>query len=226
MLSTLTIFQERKEELELYYTVLLDLDSDKPVFDTVNNSKILKILKSNYILMLYNLVEACVVSGMLEIYESLKNESCAYVDVIEEIQSIWRKYQVSQVYGPTTMQSTYQNRVKKVIDDITCKNPLILTRGALRISGNLDARKIKEICDCHKIRYVATDRQDILLDVKNKRNDLAHGDVSFSDCARDLTVSDLEDIKDAVINFMQGILTGMKEYHNEKGYKSLPAIGN
>ena len=32
-------------------------------------------MKSNLLLMLYNLVEACVVSGMMEIYEDLKNDA-------------------------------------------------------------------------------------------------------------------------------------------------------
>ncbi|MCL2843248.1 MAG: MAE_28990/MAE_18760 family HEPN-like nuclease [Oscillospiraceae bacterium] len=218
MQNTLTIFQDRKEELEIYYTVILDLDGGFLTLETANNSRFLKILKSNYILMLYNLVEACIVSGMLEIYESLKNESCTYLEVTKEIQDMWRKHQISQVYGPVTAQITYQNRVKRIVDDITQKNPLVLTRDVLRISGNLDAKKIKEICDYHKIRYVATDRQAVLLEVKNKRNDLAHGDVSFSDCARDLTMSDLENIKIAVTDFIQGILTGMEKYYNEKGY--------
>ena len=44
--------------------------------------------------MLYNLVEACIVSGMMEIYEDLKNDNCSYNQVIREIQDIWSKYKI------------------------------------------------------------------------------------------------------------------------------------
>ena len=55
--------------------------------------------------------------------------------------------------------------------------------------------------------------------VKRERNSLAHGDVSFSDCARDLTIGDLENIKDEVVLFLTGILDGMKNYYDQKLYK-------
>ena len=54
--------------------------------------------------------------------------------------------------------------------------------------------------------------------VKSKRNSLAHGDESFSHCARDLTVSDLESIKDTVLLFIREILDGMDLYFDEKQY--------
>lgn len=54
--------------------------------------------------------------------------------------------------------------------------------------------------------------------LKKKRNSLAHGDESFSRCARDLTLTDLETIKDTVIQFIQEILTGMEKYCDEKQF--------
>ena len=92
-------------------------------------------------------------------------------------------------------------------------------KDALGISGNLNAKKIKEICDKHKIRYRLATSGASLERVKRERNSLAHGDVSFSDCARDLTIGDLENIKDEVILFLTGILDGMKNYYDQKLYK-------
>ena len=103
-------------------------------------------MKSNFILMLYNLVEACVVSGLMEIYENLKNEKCSYNQVIAEIQDIWREKQIEKVYSPTTEKKTYDKRVKDMIDSITRESPILLTREDLNIGGNLDAKKIKQIC--------------------------------------------------------------------------------
>ena len=67
-----------------------------------------------------------------------------------------------------------------------------------------------------------TDDQLILEKVKKKRNSLAHGDESFSRCARDLTLVDLEEIKDTVLLFISEILTGMDKYYDEKQYLRQP----
>lgn len=93
-----------------------------------------------------------------------------------------------------------------------------LTKGMLGINGNLNAKQIKDICDRHRIRYQVTDDRQVLEKVKKKRNSLAHGDESFSHCARDLTLTDLETIKDTVIQFIQEILTGMEKYCDEKQF--------
>lgn len=218
MQNTLEIFSDRIEEVELYYSIMLDLDNESPTIRTLNNSRFFKILKSNYILMLYNLVESCTLSGIVEIYDQLKNDNCSYQDVIDEIKDIWINSQVSKIYGPTTTQSAYEKRVKIIIDNITQNSVIKLDKDSFKLGGNLDAKRIKSLCDKHRIRYVAEDNRAALRMVKEKRNSLAHGDVSFSECARDLTLTDLSDIKIAVVDFMKGILEGMEKYYRNKEY--------
>lgn len=58
--------------------------------------------------------------------------------------------------------------------------------------------------------------------VKEKRQHLAHGDESFGDCARDMTLSQLEHIKDEVIRFIKAILEGMKDYYDNRLYLKEP----
>lgn len=88
----------------------------------------------------------------------------------------------------------------------------------LGINGNLNAKQIKDICDKHRIRYRVIDDQLMLEKVKSKRNSLAHGDESFSRCARDLTLNDLETIKDIVLKFICDILDGMDNYYDGRQY--------
>lgn len=219
MQNTLSIFDDRKQEIEFYYSIMVEMDHGNPDIHTVDNIRFYKIMKSNFLLMLYNLVEACIVSGMMEIYENLKNDNCSYGQVIREIQEIWSKYKINEIYGPATGRAAYENRVQQIIRDITTNAPIILSKDALGISGNLNARKIKDICDKHGIRYRLETSGESLERVKRERNSLAHGDVSFSACARELTISDLEDIKDEVMLFLKGILDGMKNYYDQKAYK-------
>ena len=80
---------------------------------------------------------------MMEIYEDLKNDNCSYNQVIREIQDIWSKYKINEIYGPATERVAYENRVQEIIRDITTNAPIILSKDALGISGNLNAKKLK-----------------------------------------------------------------------------------
>ena len=195
MIATHEVFEDRKSEIEFYYSVMVEIDDDtKHTLSTIDNQRFFRIMKSNFLLMLYNLVEATFTTGMLEIYDQLKQENCSYESVIDEIQNIWRDYKVKEVYKPESGLTTYTNRVHQIVNDITQNTPMALSKGMLGINGNLNAKQIKDICDRHRIRYRVTDDQFVLERVKKKRNSLAHGDESFSRCARDLTLTDLEGI--------------------------------
>ena len=222
MNNTFILFEDRKAEIEFYYSIMLDIENDTGKIQTIDNSKFFRILKSNFLLMLYNLVEACVVSGMLEIYESLKQSQSGYNELIEEIQSLWSKYKIGEIYKSLGTRSSYEKGVREIIAQVITDEPVFLNRAALEISGNLDARRIKNLCDKHCIRYVASDDDGCLKTVKEKRQNLAHGDESFGDCARDMTLSQLEHIKDEVIRFIGSILNGMKNYYDNKLYLREP----
>lgn len=222
MINTFGLFNDRKQEIEFYFSIMLDIEHNNGNIKTVDNARFLRILKSNFLLMLYNLVEACIVSGMMEIYESLKNNGYNYTDLIEEIRVLWSNRRMGQLYTGAGGRAAYENAVQEIINQVITNQPILLDRQALPVSGNLDARMIKELCDKHRIRYVASDDDGCLHTVKTKRNNLAHGDESFGDCARDLTLNDLEHIKDEVLGFIKGILNGMKDYYENQHYLKSP----
>lgn len=219
MIAIHDVLDDRKSEIEFYFSVMVDIDNNtNETLRTIDNQRFFRIMKSNFLLMLYNLVEATFTTGIQEIYDQLKADNCSYASVIDEIQNIWRDYRVKQVYKPDSTLTTYTRRVQEIVNDITQDVPLVLYKSMAGISGNLNAKQITTICDRHKIRYRLSDDGVVLDEVKKKRNSLAHGDESFSRCARDLTISDLELIKDTVIQFISEIVTGMEKYCDEKQY--------
>lgn len=218
MNSTTALFDGRKREIEFYFSIMTDIDSDTGRIRTIDNSRFLRILKSNFLLMLYNLIEACIASGMQEIYESLRsNESC-YTDLIDEVRILWSNHRIGEIYKSAGVRSSYEKAVQDILEQAINHQPIILDRHSLLISGNLDAKQIKALCDKHRIRYVASDNDGCLRTVKEKRQNLAHGDESFGDCARDLSLGDLERMKDQVIGFIECILNGMRDYYDNKQY--------
>ena len=220
---------ERTEEINYYFELIKPLEDDKMVLffgkskiytQIPRKEQFFKILKSNFLLMLYNLVESTIINGLLEIYEKIKENDCSYQEVIDEIQDIWINWKIRDVYGnSSTKLITYKNKIKEMILCIANDTPIDLSKNSLDIKGNLDARKIRKLCQDHKIICSLSTQGEHLLRVKNDRNKLAHGDVSFSDCARDLTMRDLEKIRDDVFSFLKDVLNGMQKYYDDELYK-------
>jgi lysyl-tRNA synthetase class II len=221
MNNTFQLFNQRKEEIEFYFSILLEILKDNSPIKTIDNQRFGRILKSNFLLMLYNLIESCVKKGFEEIYELVKNEGISYQQVSNELKNIWTKYEISKAHKNTANLNTYVSKVKKIIEDVLSSNPIVLKKDDIDISGNLDVRKIKELLSEHNITFSESksgDKINILL-VKNKRNALAHGDESFDEAAREKTIEDLEEIKDEVLLFIGDVLNGMKQYSDNKLYE-------
>lgn len=223
MRITLEIYQERIDEIELYFRALRDLYNTQSREENYvfYNDDFLKILKANALIMIYNLVESSIMGGILEIYDELKTSGYSYKDVTKEIQDIWFSFKFNQVYDKNAHYNSYRDKAVEIINAILQNEPLVMDRKATDISGNLDAKKIREICSEHGITYTIEPecRGGIVLeDVKNKRNQLAHGTTSFAECGRYYALEDLEKIKNETIIFLNGILQGMKKYYQDKTF--------
>jgi len=226
MTTTIQIFETRKSEIELCYSILVDLKLEEQVrgrtltIDEAHTERFAPILKSNILLMLYNLVEACVTTGFVEIYDSIKNNSLSYKELIESIRSIWTNYEIGrQSLAATATTITYEKKVQNIISQVISDGAIILTKDALAISGNLDARAIRQLLDSHSINITDRSEKHHVLLVKNKRNALAHGIDSFGEGARDISINQLAEIKDEVINFVNSVINYMKSYHDRQDYR-------
>ncbi|BEH90479.1 hypothetical protein T23_05810 [Turicibacter faecis] len=226
MQETIDMFNDRVEEIKLYYSALEKLYDFKEIEEENQDflkDDFLKILKSNALLMVYNLVESTIMGGILEIYENLHQKGMTYKMVRKEIQEIWFSYKFNQVYAKNAHFNSYKGKAMEIINFILEETPLELDRKATDISGNLDADKIRQICQEHGIVYnLDKDSRGgiILKDVKDKRNNLAHGTISFVECGRDYSMDDLDKIKRETISFLNSILEGMQNYYDNELYLS------
>jgi len=224
MQATIDVYNERIHEIELYYKAIEQLYETQNQFDKqyeFHSDDFLKMLKSNALLMVYNLVESSIMGGILEIYDELKSNGYTYKDVRKEIQDIWFSFKFNQVYDKSAHYNSYRDKAMEIINSILNGETIILDRKATDISGNLDANKIRQICKDHGITYTIDDDCKggiVLEDVKNKRNELAHGTTSFVECGRNYSIEDLIKIRDQTIKFLDCILGGMKQYYEAKRY--------
>lgn len=225
MQAIFDMFDERVQEIELYFAAIKELDQGATNHTTeapYYNSEFIKILKANILLMIYNLVESTVMGGILEIYDKLKQEGLTYSGVRKEIKDIWFSYKFRQVYDQQAHFNSYKGKALEIVNSILTGEVIELDRKATAISGNLDARQIRNVCNEHGIVFQtdAASRGGIVLEtVKDRRNDLTHGTLSFAECGRDYSLDDLGKIKDETVLFLRGLLAGMKQYYDEKQYQ-------
>lgn len=90
-----------------------------------------------------------------------------------------------------------------------------------KLSGNADARTIKEVYSQHDIEIEQAMINSVggtLSTVKRSRNNLAHGSSSFADSAKDTTIQDIEGYTKSIIDFLDYLNKISNQFVNRHGY--------
>jgi hypothetical protein len=224
MISVLSDFEKRVDEINVYFSLLENIEEKDAVLYfpykrthkyQPHNVELIKILKANLFLLLYNLSESSIKQSLSEIYEQISNEQLKYEEVIDEIKKIWidEKHNNFKNKGTDNIFKAISNLAEEIIE--------IQFDSDKVISGNIDGRKIKEFSVKHgfssSVHKNAKDGVK-LHQVKTQRNNLAHGHISFAECGRNYTIGDLREIKHQVILYLRRILKNIEKYLDYKKY--------
>lgn len=220
-------FNERVSEIDQYLELLqlLSHPAAKIHFDNQRpksiNSVALKTMKASCFLMLYNLVESSIRGSMVKLYEKMNAESKGLREFDVCVKELWVAQQFKSIDPFSSNQTSYKNLIKTMVDEALNSTPVFLDSERLPISGNLDARKIRELFEDHKIsthaHYRALHGAE-LKTVKDNRNLLAHGNQSFSDCGQQYTVQDIIAIKKQTVIFLRSALKNVSKYIEQSKY--------
>lgn len=97
-------------------------------------------------------------------------------------------------------------------------------------SGNLDLRKIREIADKYNIKipkenYVYGSKKGdpsieghFFSKITKSRNELAHGEYSFSEIGQRSTLQEIEEMKESVITYLRKLLQNIDTFITSEGY--------
>lgn len=230
MQSVIDEFDQKVVEVDRYFSLLRTLEEPDLVLSFATrpqkrSRKVdqdwLKILKASAFLVLYNLIESAIRGGFGAVYEAIKNDGCSCSELREEFRKLWIDQQFGTIERHSASGVTYQGKAQELVKQILDKVVVEMSERRLPVSGNLDADKIREVCKRHGVSvktHRAASGGDKIRVVKNRRNDLAHGHVSFSECGRQYTTADLEEIKKQVVIFVRSILGNIKRFVTNRGY--------
>jgi hypothetical protein len=206
MIDVKNTFVQRKAEIDEYFNFL---NSYQPANA---NDNLFKILKSNLLIMLYNLIESSISNAIEEIHNNIYSNSISFDSLKREIKSIIISN--TKRVNPDKLVLQINDIATDIVKHTFKKDELF--------SGNVDGKKIREISAKYGFNsdtdYVKTKHGSHLVTIKDKRNDLAHGIFSFTEVGKEYTIQDLEEMKDKTLNYIAEILDNIEYYLLNKEY--------
>jgi hypothetical protein len=216
MQTVLIDFQQRVEEINRYFAFLEKLGQETIQLSVLKDdgqrenipldSQLIKTLKANSFLLLYNLVESSMRNAVIAIFDELKNKQVSYNSVRIEIKKI-----VIQNFKKRSPDNVH-SKIKDISTDIIAAG----FQSQELFSGNIDREEVSKTARnfgfSFNTEYHKTKHGESLYTIMTNRNDLAHGNKSFAEIGRDITIEELLKTKEEVIAYLEQILNNVNHY--------------
>ncbi|MGL5014662.1 MAG: MAE_28990/MAE_18760 family HEPN-like nuclease [Bacteroidales bacterium] len=228
MNNTRIEFNKRLQEVDIYFNTITLLDRGSCAFNCtdINNNivtqqidnELAKILKANGFILLYNLIEATVRNSIKAIFASVHNDSITVRNISEHMRILWLNQKIHNIRELSVSTETLKRSILEVFNEIQANNSVLFEESCVKISGNIDALEIRKLAS--QFGYDQPENGSELVTIKEKRNKLAHGELTFSEIGRDYTSSDLINLKQKTESYLCILLDNVETFINSKKYKN------
>lgn len=225
------LFLRRTEEVSRYFNFLTEITNNKAdvlgilqpdqsikkVQNFLISRDLVKTLRANGYLLLYNLVESTMTNAIDAIHQIFSSEALSFDDLTKEVQQVVLKnFKSAAIEDNLTYTQSHPIKIAILRTGYDKKN---------LFSGNVDARSIRDTAKMYGFDIAAHDTAESrdgrrLVNVKNKRNELAHGKISFEECGHETSHDELISIAKETIAYLKAVLDGVEEYVIERKYLS------
>lgn len=161
------------------------------------------VLKSSLVLMLYNAVEGTMSNLLTEIFDNIKSRKISVENLPKNLQDTIYKFHLKKIGDKTEKLRDFNN-----YDGIEVCNVsyLEINKYLKLFSGNLDSRSIRKLSLRLGVVLSGEIDEPALLEVKNIRNKLAHGETKFSNTCQDITLDESEKLCDKVKKYLGDVI--------------------
>ncbi|WP_129660568.1 MAE_28990/MAE_18760 family HEPN-like nuclease [Bacteroides fragilis] len=229
-------FEKRVLEIEQYFEYIAILDNGKcsingktidgASFEKEINDDLVKILRANGFILLYNLVEATITKSIEALFATIYEREVTFKNLSDNLKKLW----IIQKSLPLNkgIDAIGSNKIieiiTKVVNDIIENEITKLEIDCVKISGNVDAKKIRDIADKIGFERPSQQQGEDLVVIKDKRNKLAHGEFSFCEIGKDYSIRDMCKFKNSTINHLEEYIYKIEEYIQLNSYLSSNVI--
>lgn len=217
----------REEESENILSFLKYMESSANISGrrdlSFDSTTVMTSIKAGMILMLYNTVESTITKCLERLHEIIISQNLHFDECNEKLKKLIIVYYENAKEKSSDIHSSapyilefYQYIKGDDVFNITYKE---LSRFYSLYSGNLDSKEIISVLD--KYGIIFEERQSVLKTIKDNRNKLAHGELTFEEAGRSLSVPQLEVMKDRTFAYMEKTVYSIEQYVNNREYKIL-----
>ncbi|MEH6627246.1 MAG: MAE_28990/MAE_18760 family HEPN-like nuclease [Motiliproteus sp.] len=211
----------RVKEIDEYLDLLEFIDNSGGfLLDDEANDFLPSVLLKNTMtgavkLLLYSLIESIMRESISAIHDQINDDEVSYDDLRSEIKKeIIRRAKNNSV------------GLERLIVDISPSISASIAAATFRsknlFSGNIDRGEIKKMSEIYGFStnstYSETKHGSQLEPIKNHRNDLAHGNVSFSEVGRNYSVPEIRELAKTVIAYLETMIDNIESYIDDQGY--------
>jgi len=199
-------FNDRVAETEAYFSFLHNVLSGDTGIQIP--AELRYTLTSVGYLVLYNLVESTSRVYLKLIHQSMICERIALEETTDLIRNVvldgFRKNKPSAAFI-SSLSDLKTQIMSECYDEDTF------------FSGNVDAKLLRKIAA--KYGFSAPKSCYGLLEIKNKRNDLAHGKKSFVECSKHEAEETIVKFKESIIKYLSTLSDSIELFVKNKNYK-------
>jgi len=224
---------DRIGEVNKFYTLLENTIEKEAVLLFPNDAnryerldvELTATLKSSMILLLYNFVESSITNCLVAVHRAIGDENCKYIELSEKIQYLFTEYYYKNLKNNKLSDENLAIHLKTMINTWAYDDTIKLSyeeytkfKTGNTFAGNLDSKEIRKIACKYGVLF--DEQCSEIRTIKDKRNKLAHGEVSFKDCCNQDTLSYIKQLKTRTIDYINLFVDSIENFVDEKKYKS------
>lgn len=199
------LFIQRNDEIDKFIIQVKEIENKQEVLSRLEKREFMCVVKSNIILMQYNLIESVFLELFTEFYQRIKDSNLGIDDVNS---TFFYNFILLIRRMPDKNLSIIRNLPQEIPANEVNFSSLILKAGfelteeekKFLVNGNLDGRKVKDFLIAWGFNIDALESINIrcLKTLKDQRQLLAHGGNSFSEKGRTITWGEIDEYKQAI----------------------------
>ncbi|HHZ6806642.1 TPA: MAE_28990/MAE_18760 family HEPN-like nuclease [Morganella morganii] len=215
-------FDNRSGEIYAYLDLLKFLENAGSEICSLDSkekypisSDVRKTLKGAVYILLYNLIESTMREAICFIHESIYEKNISFDNLKDTLKIEILNRIKNESCAITALVSNLNN-------NLSCGITIGTFNKKKLFSGNIDNDEINKKSKIYGFStstdYIHTKHGEKLSTVKRYRNDLAHGNESFSGIGKNVSYQDLENTSLEVIAYLEQITQNIERYINNSEF--------
>lgn len=225
-------YKERAQEVQTFISTiekLNDIDvfaaadiksvdmSGSPITFTLTDTD-LQIYRASFYLMLYNLIESTTNEIIKEVSTTITEENLTIDMLSPKIHALYIDNLIGQKETRGYITTTIQNVIQRTLS----KTAIELTSIDVHVSGNVTYEFLNKLVSSIGCRGRISGNIDSITEtmgrVKEYRNKLAHGELSFVEVGRSKSIQDLKKDHAIVTKYLEEVVNNCVKYLDAKKY--------